>query len=85
MTTELSLPSIPNPAYMEVDDKAIGFLPHYEGHPPISIAEFGKIVDRLHANDNYMFSQEYDVRGGDLIIVILLVIGNMLKISSTIS
>ena len=63
MTFELSLSSIPNPAYMEVDDKAIWFLPHYESQPLISIVEFGKIVDCLHANDNYMFSQEYDVRG----------------------
>ena len=61
MTSELSLPSIPNPAFLDIDGEPVGTGPIYEGHNPISVGEFEKIVDRLHANDNYMFSQEYDV------------------------
>ena len=30
-------------------------------HPPIPITELGNHIDRLKANDNLMFSQEYEV------------------------
>jgi netrin-G3 ligand len=61
MKSDLSLPSIPNPAYQDTSDvQSIGSFPQYEGHPPVPVGEFAKIVDRLHANENYMFSQEYD-------------------------
>ena len=63
ITSDMSIPSMP---HMESTDAtmsgvSIAMSEHYEGHPPISVAEFVKIVDRLHANDNYMFSQEYEV------------------------
>lgn len=54
--SELSLPAIPNPAFTETDADA-----GYEGRPSIPVSSFEKMVNRLHANDNYMFSQEYDV------------------------
>ena len=62
--SDTSIPSMP---HMESTDTtlsrtSLALSEHYEGHPPISVAEFGKIVDRLHANDNYMFSQEYEAR-----------------------
>ncbi|XP_011404665.2 PREDICTED: receptor-type tyrosine-protein phosphatase delta-like isoform X2 [Amphimedon queenslandica] len=62
ITSDTSIPSMP---HMESNDTtlsrtSLALSEHYEGHPPISVAEFGKIVDRLHANDNYMFSQEYE-------------------------
>ena len=54
--SDLSLPAIPNPAFTETDADS-----GHEGHPPIPVSTFEMKVNRLHANDNYMFSQEYDV------------------------
>ena len=35
-------------------------------HPPIHIDEFAEHLERLKANDNYKFSQEYEVSGEEL-------------------
>ena len=35
--------------------------PAMMSHPPIPIAELGEHIDRLKANDNLLFSQEYEV------------------------
>lgn len=56
---------------MDTDGIAVGYTPQYEGHPPISVGQFPNIVDRLHANDNYMFSQEYDVSGWKYSVILI--------------
>lgn len=64
ITSDLSLtpiPSVQTSGYHDQSADADGINQFIAGHPSIPAGEFGKIVDRLHANDNFMFSQEYDV------------------------
>ena len=61
ITSDFSIPSLPIPGYLEIETDASGINNQYVGHFPIPSGEFAKIVDRLHANDNYLFTQEYEV------------------------